>query len=661
MQHDPFMLSQYHFESPPRYWKSNTFPNLPVDPDKLSKIVIRRLQEYGNAIPEDLSSMIQQVCKTFNESIRVNKEGDIPTTLILSPKTGSGKSTIAKSYVSLLSGYTSLIIVPRVSDAIEFCEDIKNFRGESEYAKCIYKVSDDNPDSEYRVAINDMNKYSCIIMTHKMFQVASDKADNPVAKRLKQRSRDLVIVDERLQLQDPKSVDYNQVESFMFFLQRIQRDYTAYNFTEEILQLSEVLRLFEILEEERESTESIIISLDQLINSYSGFEQFEPIELKGIHSLFDSSLELNRIYNPSSSMKSEKSESKFRTEWLNMIYSLNMILKDIYYYYKSGQRKTIGITNNIRGLFDSIVVLDATAEVNEYYNTLAYTNHMTVQHIETDNPRSYENLTFHVCSDTPQGKSSIVKEKEQNAQRYMNIAHSLITDKDDKLLIVSHKDFSTYLKGLTDDKNIYFTHWGNHVGKNEWSHCNKVLIIGWYYLPINAHYDNIVSAVGDAGYVAEIDDYNLLNTYSNTQLADDLVQAVMRCRARVISDADGNCKSADIYICTKSKDIETDPVLKLVFGQFKNASLEPWLLPQEVLPKRKSKSEANITIVIDYLKSIENTTADVSQATIVKDTPLSKSAFSRLYNSEEFEEALADEGFSKCKINGRSNGIRLES
>lgn len=654
---DPFMLMQYNLESPPRYWSASSFPSTPVDPTKLSNKVISKLKEYGNKIPSQTSIMIEDVCKTFNESIRINKEKDMPTTFILSPKTGSGKSTIAKVYVSSLEDITSLIVVPRVSDAIEFCKDINNLRKDDNYAKCIYRVSDDNPESEFRIDVKDINNYPCVLMTHKMLEVASS-AGVPVSKYLEKQPRDLVIIDERLQLKDPQRVTYAQIISFKEFLEKLESEYGEHYLRKTIEQLDEVLKLFDKLEEVRVQINERFISFNYILDS--GYDKTYPIPLEPVNKLFNSTLTLKNIFNPSDNSQSDKAEVSFRQNWLKVIYSLDSILTNFFYYYKEGNEKYIATTNNIRDMFDSIVVLDATADVNEYYNTLSYTNHMTVQCIETLNPRKYGNLTFNICPGVLQSKDSILKDKDESGNKYISIARSLVTDSKDKLLVICHKGLLTYLEALNTNENILFTNWGNHVGKNEWSDCNKVLMIGWNYLPTYVHYDNIVNAIRNPVYVDEVYTSGVLKTYKNTQLADDIVQAVMRCRARVIDDTDGNCKAADIYMFTKSKSIEDDEVIKLVLGQFQDASLVEWKPTIKIQTEKKGKTSTNIEIIIDYLKSIENTKEDVSQSTIIQNTPLSKSTVSRLYNKSEFDEAIKEAGFSKCRIDGKSNGIRLE-
>ena len=195
---DPFYLQQYKFETPPRFWSTESFSTNPIEPQLLIDEVAKRLQFYGNVIPLKNPQMVSELCKGFNECIRLNQTGDIPQTIIFSPKTGSAKSTSAKTYISLLKEVSSLVVVPRVDDAISYCCEINELSNDSDYARCYFRISDKHPDCDVRVDRQHINDFRYIVITHSMLRTISQYGETSVANALKEKQRDLVIVDERL-------------------------------------------------------------------------------------------------------------------------------------------------------------------------------------------------------------------------------------------------------------------------------------------------------------------------------------------------------------------------------------------------------------------------------------------------------------------------------
>ena len=339
---------------------------------------------------------------------------------------------------------------------------------------------------------------------------------------------------------------------------------------------------------------------------------------------------------------------------------MQYILNNEFYYFRSGKNKLLISTNSMRQELGSMVVLDATASVNEIYNTLTYCNHMTSMHIETTDPRIYTNLTINVASGYYQSKSSIMakdKDMSQEAKKYLSVAGNILGS-DDKLLIVSHKAFRTILETQSYDDRIVFTHWGDHVGKNNWSDCNKIMLIGWYYLRDSTHYNNLVNAVGNQTNVSEVEYFDTIKDYRETQLADDLVQAIMRCSARKTIDIDGDCSISEVYLFRPDNQ-EGKAVIDIVIGEFRGAIVNEWLPKELESIKKNSKSHNNVGILLQYLESKSKSFTDVSRQTIIDETSLGKNQLTRIMKDEYFLHSLASLGFEKFKYNGKSEGIKF--
>jgi hypothetical protein len=321
-----------------------------------------------------------------------------------------------------------------------------------------------------------------------------------------------------------------------------------------------------------------------------------------------------------------------------------------YLFSKSGNISTLSVVHDLDNRFGSMTVLDATATVNQYYDTLTYCKHTAAWHIDSTDPRTYKNLTIHKARGFNQGKSSLYEgllpeAVNQNAEFYLDTASSILTP-DDKLLIIAHKTFRAILENKNQDPRIEFTHWGNHVGKNNWSHCNKVMIIGWHRMPQNAHYLNFTSAVGsfqEAGESIRLNDS--LDIYSHTQLVDDLIQATMRCSARKTIDAEGNCNVSDVYIfhADNKKDIA---VVESFEKYFRDANVTTWIPAQVGINPNLRRRAIDIDRVMQYLVIKSKTSENILWNNVITDLELNASKASRILNNQSFIDAVAEQRWS---------------
>lgn len=221
-----------------------------------------------------------------------------------------------------------------------------------------------------------------------------------------------------------------------------------------------------------------------------------------------------------------------------------------------------------------------------------------------------------------------------------------LLDSTDNLLIVTFKDLvEPFQKLLKKNKRISITNWGNHVGKNNWSHCNKVMIIGWYRMPNTEYYGNYINSMNSPQEAQYNLRANTIKRFKDTQLIDDLVQATMRCSARKIVNSNGDCAISEAYLLY-ADDTEGNRVIKKYINEFKGAKIEDWN-PMQIFPTQKlSKSATNIETILNYLdKTLVDSSVLVKNSDIFKNTNLTKSVVNRTVSSEEFAEKLTLSGF----------------
>lgn len=659
---DPFYLQQYHHRTPPRFWSTKSFPINPIEPETLVDEVTKQLQSYGNVVPSKTPIMVAELCKGFNECIRLNQTGDIPQTIIFSPKTGSAKSTSAKAYISLLNDVSSLVVVPRVDDAIGYCNDINSWSNDPDYARCYYRITDEHPDCDVRTDRNHINDFRCIVITHAMLRTISRYSETSIAEVLKERQRDLVIVDERLSLFHSYEINKHEVVELIDIFARIEKD-TYYNL--ESLQKPLVM-LLDIISK----LESVGSKIKQKVIPVNGRLEYElrqiydytNINFQLIKTLID---DKNIRFVQSSTLfkKSDIIEEDAKKIVLEKMRSLEQILKNEFYCFKSGEHTKLISTENLRHAFGSIVVLDATAEINQMYDTRSIAQHMQTMHMETTDPRIYTNLTINIAIGHNQSRDAIYKNASKNerdeAMKYLQVAKSLLTDKEDKLLVITFKNFRNLMEQQNTESNIKFTHWGNHVGKNDWSDCNKVMIVGWNYLTEDVHYNNFIHAVGSQGLSDELMNDETIKSYKVTQMVDDLVQATMRCSARKTIDEDGNCVPSELYLFRPNHE-EGKTIISSFISAFVDVAAKEWIPEHAEIVAKKSKSTDNADFIINYLKDNVKTTTDVYMKTIIDETGMESYTVSRTIKSEYFRQKLKEEGFIEHKFDGKSKGFLLK-
>lgn len=670
---DP-ILATNSYQNPPRYYKSNSFPDTPINPSSLADYVSNKLQSFNHAVPSKTPKMVEELCKGFNECIRLNKENELAQTLVYSPKTGSAKSVSAKAYISLLQNESSLVIVPTVEDAITFCEEVNKWRNDQGYAKCYYKVTNINKTSIYLVDKEKITDPSCLVITHAMFKVINQFDDTTIANKIKSRNDALVIVDERLNHYNTMSISDKHIFDIIGLLTKVQSQYSQYDFTDSLSILKQIESFFPRIKNSVVVDNTIsnnplnrkdVILVDYDLYLQLGIDKLIDNGLKfgKIYQLLkDNSIELNKIMNSLSNKSSVLAENQLREDLKQKVKAITHIMNNEFLYKKRGNYTELISIQSIFNGYGSIVVLDATATVNEIYNDLAYYNHMQMMHIETTDPRIYNNLTIHKAPGYHQSRDKIFKSKNPKensdiAKLYIQLATSLLTNQDDKMLIVTFKDYRPILEAQCINPNIKFTHWGNHIGKNLWSDCNKVMIIGWNYMSESPAYLNYINAIGSIELAMQRIDANTIDEYQKTQLVDDLVQATMRGSARKTIDKNGNCEKCDVYIFQPTNTLGEE-----VYAQFANefvgAVEKRWNLTISSF-QTKTKIHDKADDIINYLDSMKSKHSDILQKDVRDALGISSSTFSRVIQIDYFQDELKKKGFSEGKRNAKSKVFYL--
>jgi hypothetical protein len=620
----------------PRMHDSSGFPDEPVNPTALASKVTEKLNSFPNFVtPEKTPIMVEELCRSFNECIRLNKAGETQT-LILSPKTGSAKSVSSKMYVSQLKEHASIIVVFTIEDALQTCKDINEWSGDDSYARCTYTPTKENPEDKFWVDRYKLKKYRCIVISHALFIRLNDKEDINLLSRFSGRKREFVLIDERIDLYKEVTFPLTNLKLLSKLFNDIKHSLQLPLVDSEIEYLKTLEEIFKSIADKKEITLDIkdgeaVVTVDS--KNFIAFnkklkesEEIDVHDFKNFYKQLDEGvIKLRKIIDPLYLLGDSFNEDKIKSTLKAMLNDLSIILKNNFYYFaqlNNGQSPVIMVTRNILNGFGSSVVLDATATVNALYNDKVSENQGTVKHISTTNPRRYENCTIYKCKGVPQGKSSIYdtlapQELQTVLNLYKDIADSILSHKDDKLLIISHQKFGEKLKTKIRKKRIEFTYWGNHRGKNKWSHCNKVFVIGWNYVPAEVHYRNYINAINGTHDINNERLKEIKQHYEMTQIADDLVQGVNRGAVRTTASTDGNCTKSEIYMFYPNSEFG----LNLMEGfedEFDGATVIPWSPVGIEKIQKLAKSYANIETVVAYIERQVKQHGEIQQSQVQK-------------------------------------------
>lgn len=647
--------------------QTSVLPLEPIDPSILATKVKYELEQKNVFVSTQTLPLIEEMCKLFNHNIHDKGSNYTTTAYVYPAQTGIGKSMTLQVYVSLLQEESSLIIVSKVEEALNYCRFINQLSQDSNYARCYYAISDENEKDPLRVYSYQLNNYRCIVITHNMFRnlnLKGKKLDE--FKLYNGKQRDLVVIDEKLSFYQKYEISYKEIDTLVANVNTIlEASPKAKNMAAK--KREELTRFMYLIQRHMDYLRhhAILAISPTMVIPKSNFDalllshglHFEKM-IRRIKILLK--MRINELFSELKNI-GKLSNKSYEAATMNTVTKLFGAIKGIhqdwFVFYKSNYETKFFRIENIVNKLGPSIVLDATANINEFYK-IANRYFGFVGYVPAKQIRKYENMTIFKAKGYNQSRSGIYKRKENEkltemASMYLSYAYHVLKSDSDKLLIICHKEFKDHLLTQSSDTRIVFTHWGNHVGRNDWSDCNKVMIIGWNYLNPLEHISNFYNAVSRVDEASYFINYDALKRFEMTQLADDLVQAVMRSKARIIATEDSDCHPTEVYLFYENKE-ENHAVLDIFESQFPGATIHPWIPQGIALKHKKSANEIMADRFIQHLSALETTHQTYLLTDLKKDLGVSASKTSYVVTSEYFKKELEKKGYLLKRSNGRS-------
>lgn len=657
----------------------------PVDPSLLTKRVKAFLKKKGVKFSNGTPKVIKRLCRLLNYSIDNPRIGGIfnnKNVLIYPAQTGIGKSVTIQHYAAMLCKESSLIVVNTIEEAKKYCSEINNIRREDKYARFFVSTDEGDDNQLPKNEVESAPSVQCLVLTHSMFIGMHSYEEERLnlfrmykpSKNSDGEPRNLVVIDERLSFLSKRIAKYNELRGIREFLEKTLENSPKFKDDKSVKQLLDSIQaILDVIDKAHRDHASLIETLtiepeleDRGLPIRINFEAIRDTVSARLDEINDeiSLLKPSRISN----LKEIKNNTKKTLITISDVTSpkeadpkvTHTGGEEVYREFAIYKRDLYRV-RSIYNKLGTAVVLDATAKVNSFYRLSSQSN-SNLEIVDAPKIRKYENLKIHKAQGYSQSANAIFKkgkkEAKDNAAWYAKIIKEIL-DQDDKLLVISFKKFwKTYLsQHFADESRVVFTNWGKHTGRNNWSDCNKVLIIGWLRLPEEDAISKLfnISSLGTSDvrtmkYVTP----EKVKELRLSEIADDLVQGAMRCCARIINRADSDCKPASIYLFQDTLE-GSDKVLELFEAQFPKAKIIDWS-PEEQPPLNSlSKPDQKKERAIQHLLKLSNSHTSYLRSDFCKKFSVNNSTLTRwLKDGDFFKKRLNEIGFSVEKVDKKS-------
>jgi hypothetical protein len=657
--------------------------NTPVSETLFMRAVRTVFGRFNVHVSKDLPKVMGKLCRALNYSITNPKQSalDLKNIWVFPAETGTGKSVALQVYIAMLIKEASLIVVSTRDEAYKYAATINELSGDDGYARAIFSEGGSKKYPRASDNASDGIRSRCLIITHKRLQdVTNAKEGTQNYYRFyqlggeKPKRRELVVVDEKLSFASRESVTLKEYDLMVDFVENAlvySKACRPLGKRSDVIKQLRTTKSFLDAEADSLTDEEPAKLIEPEYILYSLIEEKLPesIDLQlfenVVETRFDElSVEINSVMSTKDDrFKREKSKT------LTLVKKFSRILQkeegdgeycDLksFALFKTNQITTINKFKQFYSTFGTCLVLDATATVNKFYSTASTGRLPNFDIINLPKIRKYTNLNIYTAKGFSQSRHVLcatVEKIESSFDVYKPVIESLKSE-EEKLLVIGHKSFIDFAGNeYFGDDSVALTYWGNHVGKNDWNDCSKVLVVGWNYLPPLETVTEVYGAYmpsGDLTAISKVTKENM-EIFSTAQLAEDIIQAVMRTRARIIADNNSDCLPAEVYLMYPDRDKEQD-VIDLVVNEFPGATINTWEPPVGIDLSGFTKPQKNAYQILLLLDDIQGQgCSEISWKDVREKSGFSPSTFSKAIAEDYFEKERIARGIEVEDINGR--------
>jgi len=445
-----------------------------------------------------------------------------PCTSVISAPMGSGKSTALMHYLMNMNRYyRALIVVELIETADEYANYLKD-----EGCVAVHSKNNNTIDSCLNSRI--------MVITHNMLiqMLKKEKADELF------ESYHLIVIDEQINTYEHIYLSYYDIDS------KVLPALRALNLDDEYGSL--FARLQEEMSDFRDGKENI-----RVLHSYHRENKNNILDWSNLNEAIQEKLSDGAVLEDDLYKNLKDLSIKIQRISRQGRYKLSFLQRE-------GGRITYNVVIDFFPSKVSKVILDGTASINDTYKLL--NKNLGCIDIKTyPSARDYSKAAFSFCT-LPTGKGKVAFSQGSNPNSAQNEDIKVALQKlisrvkeryknqpDAKVLFIVHKNNERYLEGLLGD-NMAVTHWGRHIGLNDYKDYNKVVIYGLNHRP-----SRVYSAMHFSTFSSKSNlDYSSINEMESSVLSCDILQAMNRIALRKV-EAHGHCPDGvEVFIALPS-------------------------------------------------------------------------------------------------------------
>jgi len=507
-------------------------------------------EDYNNSTSDRLIDLWEILFECINESYQRNTSNQDKRYMVVPAPTGSGKTQCFRFYAAELAKKEfdkgkrpgMLIVTTFISEINEAVEQINTLAG-SKVAAAYHSKSPFKTEQEERL----LNDYQIVIISqeyyirnHYLNAVNSDVYQQVAT--YKDRLRPIIVVDESIELIKHIGIDRSTIDSIKNNIAPLYESGNS-ELKDEYQLIKYIHRHFDNLFGDEPSKDKVrlVVDKEKLLSALSK-ELTLPIDrIKQLFKLaqFVEMLKGNQLYQINKAVTSSG-----KKDLLEDVVDFHHLLDDSLYIYQNKGTVTYR-TSTLELPEQSLVVLDATANVDVFYEDFPYTYKYPVPPVKT-----YEQVNIKLIeTNSKLGKTTLRKNSKLHWDNIFFHLHDSGMDGDNTVVFVQ-KDL---LKALGEDR-YKIDNFGNLVGVNQYKDCTNIIIYGIHYKPDFVYYDNLhQSTKGKGNDIFNKDSKDKIIELKYSNIAAEIIQAINRGCCRGIVDGKAPKMSVQLLLPNNKK------------------------------------------------------------------------------------------------------------
>lgn len=568
----------------------------------------------------------------YNHCVDLNDKGK-SVQLVNATATGSGKTVSMIEYSSRIAakGFSCLLVVSEIDTASDHAKRINSKVGK-EVAGVHHAITTNHPKHDLWFDIEELPRVT--IITHSLFIKRSDSGKQiELLRQYKGKQRDLIVVDERIDL--VKRVNFGTAE-IHDATGILSRDDSLKHIVKGLSSLKECIHSFPAdgSHEYKGDWKDWCISFGLALSELIGM-------LKDGH------------YNLTQQMRGRRNTNLDRDNVIKLLERIRYVITDRFTQIKEGKNIVCHREECLADKFGSVVVLDATSNVNPEYVFRARNNKNIIP-IARIPSRNYSKVTLNVCDNkrAKQSKHSLFNLPNISGRlknilvSYLEVVGSSISP-DDKVLVATYKDLVHHFEAVNPYDNVKFVHWGSKDtrGSNEFKEYNKAFVIGWFRKP-KSYYSQSLGAICSWGNYIPTNGSRLADAIRlcDMLIVDDMIQFFNRVRCRTPIDVDGNCLPVELFCFTGGSQKMKELIESSCKSEMPNIKIKEWSPTINQCVLRETVNEKRAVSFVKWLSGKIGLEQEVFLHELRDAFELKPNLVAKVIKTEVFNDLLEDEG-----------------